>query len=98
MAGDPGAVENSEKEARDPAHVNLVGGQASGGADRIVVGELHVRQLRIPIVLAFVDDHTQHLGRCVVNALHTAVTAWMVGVGSDFSNTKKLIYILLSTA
>ena len=51
MAGDPEAVENSKKEAREPAHVNLVGGQASGGTDRIVVGELHVRRLRIPIVL-----------------------------------------------
>ena len=60
MTGDPRAVESSEREAREPARVNLVGGQASGGADRIVVGELHVRQLRIPIVLAFVADHSQH--------------------------------------
>ena len=43
MAGDRGAVENSKREAREPAHVNLVGSQASGGADRVVVGELHVR-------------------------------------------------------
>ena len=60
MAGNLGGIENSEREAREPAHVDLVGGQASGGADRIVVGELHVRQLRIPIVLAFVADHSQH--------------------------------------
>ena len=72
--------------------MNLVGGQASGGADRIVVGELHVRQLRIPIVLLFVDDNSQHLGHCVVNTLHTTVTAWMVGAGGDFSNTQKLIH------
>ena len=92
MAGDPGAVENSEREGREPAHVNLVGGQAGGGADRIVVGELHVWQLRIPIILAFVDHHGHHLGHYVVNALHTTVTAWMVGAGGDFSNTKKLIF------
>ena len=92
MAGGPGAAENSEGEGREPAHVNLVGGQASGGADRIVAGELHVWQLRIPIVLAFVDDHSQHLGHCVVNALHTTVTACMVGAGGDISNTKQLIY------
>ena len=92
MAGDPGAVENSEREAREPTNVNLVGGQSSGCADRIIVGELHVRQLRIPIVLAFVDDHSQHLGHCVVNVLHTTVTALMVGAGGDFSNTKMLIY------
>ena len=92
MAGDPGAVENSKREARESAHVSLVGGQASGGAGRIEVGEVHARQLRIPIVLAFVDDHSQHLGHCMVNTLHTTVTAWMVGAGGDFSNTKKLIY------
>ena len=57
-----------------------------------LLGELHVRQLRIPIVLAFVDDHIQHLSHCVVNALHTTVTACIVGAGGDFSNTKKLIY------
>ena len=87
-----GSVENIEKEAREPAHVNLVGGQASGGHDRIVVGELHVRQLRTPIVLAFVGDHTQHLGHYVVNALNTTVAAGMVGAGGNFSNTKELIY------
>ena len=41
MAGDPGAVENSKREARESAHVNLVEGQNSGGADRIAVGEFH---------------------------------------------------------
>ena len=92
MAGDPGAVENSEREAREPAHVNLVMGQASGCTDRIVVGELHAWQLRIPIVLAFLDDHSQHLGHCMVNTLHATVTGWMVGAVGDFSNTKKLIH------
>ena len=58
IAGDPRAVENSEREAREPAHVHLVGGQASDGAHRVIVGELHVRQLRISIVLMFVDDHS----------------------------------------
>ena len=72
--------------------MNLVGGQAGGGTDRIVVGELHVWQLRIPIVLAFVDNHSQHLGHCVVNALHATVAAWMIGAGGDCSNTKKLVY------
>ena len=46
MVGDPGVVKPSEKEAREPARMNLVGGRARG-ADRIVVGKLHVRQLRI---------------------------------------------------
>ena len=92
MTGDPGAVENSERDAREPAYANFVGGQASGGTDRIVVDEVHVRQLRIPIVLAFVDDHSQHLGHCVVNALHTTNATWMVGAGGDFSNTKKLAH------
>ena len=92
MTWDPGAVENCKREARKSAHVYLVGGQVIGGAGRIVVGELHVRQLRISIVLAFVDDHSQHVGHCVVNALHTTVIACMLGAGGDSSNTKKLIY------
>ena len=92
MAGDPGAVENSEREAREPAHVHLVGDQTSGDTDRIVVGELRVRQLRIPIGWAFVDDYIQNFDHCVVNALHTTVTAWTLGAGGDFSNTKKLMY------
>ena len=92
MAGDSGAVENNERKARELAHVNFFGGQASGGTDRIVAGELDVRQLRISTALAFVDDHSQHLSHFVVNALHTTVAAWMVEAGGDFSITKKLIY------
>ena len=71
--------------------MNLVGGQASGGSDRIIVGEPHVRQLCISIVLAFVDDHIQHLGHCVVDTLHTTVPARVVGTGGEFSNTKHLV-------
>ena len=92
VARDRGAVENIEKEAPEPARVNLVGGQARDGTDRIVVSELHVWQLRVPIVLAVVDAHSQHLRYRVANALHTTVTAWMVGAGGDFSNNKELIY------
>ena len=47
-----------------------------------------MRQLRIPIVLAFIDDHSQYLGHCVVNTLHTTVTARVAGAGGDFSSTK----------
>ena len=92
MAGDPRAVENSEREVRAPAHVNLVGGQASGGTYRVVGGKPHVRQLRIPIILSFVDSRNQHLGHCEVNALHTTVATWTLGADGDFSSTKKLIY------
>ena len=91
MVGDPRVVENNKREARELAHVNLVGGQASGGADRIVVGELRMRPLRMSIVLAFNNDLSQHLGHCVVGTLHATVTARVVGAGGDFSNTKKLV-------
>ena len=43
MASDPGVVEEGKRGAREPAHVNLVGGQTSGGADRMAAGEFHVR-------------------------------------------------------
>ena len=34
-----------------------------------VVSEFHVGQMQVPIVLSFVDDHSQHLGRSVVYPL-----------------------------
>ena len=42
MVGGPGAAENSKRQAWEPAHVNLFGGQTTGGTDRILVGELHL--------------------------------------------------------
>ena len=62
MTGNPGTVENGKRAARESTHVNLAGDQAGGDADRIVVGELHVRQPHIPIGLAFVDDHSPAFG------------------------------------
>ena len=43
VTGDPAGVENSKREALEPARVSIVGGHTSGGAYRVVVGKLHVR-------------------------------------------------------
>ena len=48
MVGDPGAIENSMRETREAAHMNLVGGPTSGGADRIVEGKFNVRSSCAP--------------------------------------------------
>ena len=59
--------------------MHLIRGQPCGGADGIVVSKFHVRQVDVPVVLSFVDDHRQHLSHGVVDALDTIVA---VGVGA----------------
>ena len=50
VTGYPDAFENREKEARKPAHVDLVGGYTGGSADRFVVRKFDVSGLLIPVV------------------------------------------------
>lgn len=65
VAGNFSALENREREARGPTHMDLVGSQTSGGAERVAVREFNVRELFIPVGLELADDHLQHLGhRC----------------------------------
>ena len=72
--------------------MDLVGSQASDGADRTVVeGELYTRKLRTPVILTLADDRSQYLCHCMVDTLHIVVPAGLVRAGGDFTNTKKLI-------
>lgn len=50
---------------RVAAHVHLIGGRHGGSADGMVAGRLHVRQVDVPDVLSFVDDHREHLSHMV---------------------------------
>ena len=65
-----GAFKNHHGETWKPANVNPVGRQTRRRANRNVVGELDVRELQIPVVMLFVDDHGQHLGHSVVHPLN----------------------------
>ena len=69
VSRDSGVFENHQRQTWKSTHVNLVGHQTRRRSDRIVVSELDVRELQIPVVLSFIDDHSQHLGHSVVHPL-----------------------------
>ena len=54
-----------------------------GCGDGVVVRALGVWELNIPVRLLFVDDHDEHEGYGVVDALDTAVGARVVGAGGN---------------
>ena len=91
VSRDSGAFENRQLETWKATDVNLVGGQFRRRADRLVVCELEVRELQIPVVLAFNDDHRQNLGHSVVNPLYASVTSWMIGACGKFAHSKKMV-------
>ena len=59
--------------------MHFIWGQPCGGADGIVVRKFHVRQVDVPVVLSFVDDHRQHLSHGVVGAFDATVAGGVVG-------------------
>ena len=64
--------------------MHLIRGEQGHGADRIVISKFHLRQVDVPVVLSFVDDHRQHLSHGVVDALDAIVADGMVGARRDF--------------
>ena len=70
VAVDSGAFGNREREERKPTHVDLVGNQTGGSADRIVVREFDVRELLIPVSLEHVDHHNQDFWNRMIHTLH----------------------------
>ena len=83
-------VEDRHREAGEAVHVHLVRSETGGGANRVVVGELDVREMKIPIVLSLVDDHGEHLSHGVVDAFNPTVAVGMVGTCSDFAHVEAL--------
>ena len=59
---DSRASKHYQRDAWTSTHVDLVGAQTRRRADQIVVSQLDMREIQIPVTLAFVDDHSQHLG------------------------------------
>ena len=91
VSRDSGAFENRQRETWTSTHANLVGGQTRRSADRIVACELDVGELQVPVVLSFIDDHSEYLGHSVVHALHASVTVWMVGACGKLVHSQKLV-------
>ena len=89
-----GAFENRQGETLKPTHVNLVGRQSRCRTDRIVVSELDVREPLIPVILLFVDDHSQRLGHSVVYPLNAPVAVRMIGACDKLAHTQQVVYSL----
>ena len=68
-----------------------LGGLTRRRADRIVVNKLDVRELKIPLILALVDDYSQFLGHGVIHPLNAYVAVWKVGGCDKFMGAQKLI-------
>ena len=86
-----GVFENRQRETWESIHVNLIGRQTRRRTDRIVVCELDVTELQIPVVLSFVDDHSQHLSHSLVHPLNGSVTVWMIGACGKLTHSQKLV-------
>ena len=91
VSQDSGAFESRQRETWKSTHVNFVGRQTRRRADRIVVCELDVMELQIPVVLSFIDDHSQHLKHSVVHPLNASVTVWMIGACGKLAHSQKLV-------
>ena len=71
--------------------MHLIGGQPGGGTDGIIVSKLHVWPMGIPIILPFVDDHSEHLSHGMVHALDTAFAFRMIGTCRNFARAEELV-------
>ena len=94
VSHDTCAVENRQGEPWESAHVDLVGRQTRRRADRVVVSEFDVGQMRVPVVLSLVDDPIQHLGHSVVYPVNALVTVGLIGGCSKLAHAQQLIYSL----
>ena len=90
VASGVAVFEDGEGGARKAVHMHLIRGQPCGGADGIVVSKFHVRQVDVPVVLPFVDDHRQHLSHGVVDALDAIVAIGMVALVGIFRMPRSL--------
>ena len=84
--------EDGEGKAGEAVHMNLIRCQPGAGADGIVVSKFHVRQVDVPVVLSFVDDHRQHLNHGVVDALDATLAVGVVSARRDFSRAEELVH------
>ena len=73
------SIEDGKGRAREASDVDLIGGKACDGANRVVIGVLDVGKMDVPVVLVFVTDHGYHLCHTVVNTFHASVSTGVIG-------------------
>ena len=94
VSHESGAFENRQSETWKSTHVDLVGRQTRHRADRIVVSQHDVREVQIPVVLPFVDYHSQDLGHSVVHPLNASDAVGMIGACGKLAHSQQLAYSL----
>ena len=70
--------------------MHFVRRQTSGCVNGVIVSKLNVRQVQVPVVLAFIHHHRQHLGHGVVDAFDATVATGVVSARGDLSNVQQL--------
>ena len=71
--------------------MNLIEGRPGGGTDVIIASKFHVRQMSIPIIWSFVDDHSGYLSHGMIDALDAAVAVRMIGACRIFAHALQLV-------
>lgn len=77
-------LEDDQVKAEQAAYMHFDGGQPGGDADRVFMGEYHVRQEHVPVVLSFVDDHRKQFGHSMNHSLDAIVAIVMASACRDF--------------
>ena len=85
------AFENHQGGTWTSANVNPIEHQTRRRADGVGVCELDVRELQIPVVLSFADDHSQHLRHSVLYPLNASVAVWKAGACGKLGRSQQLI-------
>ena len=51
------SIKDGEREARQASNMDFIGGEARGGANRVVIDVFDMGEMDVPVVLVFVTDH-----------------------------------------
>ena len=51
------SIKDGEREARQASNMDFMGGEARGGANRVVIGVFDMGEMDVPVVLMFITDH-----------------------------------------
>ena len=51
------SIKDGEREAQQASNMDFIGGEARGGANRVVVGVFDMGEMDVPVVLVFITDH-----------------------------------------
>ena len=89
--GDSSMFKTRARKAWQPTHMDLVGSQTRGGADRSAIRKFDIRELFILVGLELVDGHCQHLSDRVVYAFRPTAAVCVVRAGGILPNPEKLM-------